>query len=121
MKAKEYLAGASEHALQVSILLYLSLHGKSGVFAFAIPNAGKRGPYVATRMKREGLLSGAPDLCVMMDHGQTGWLECKTMKGRQSAAQREFQQHCARLAHRYALCRDLPDAIDTLRGWGALK
>jgi hypothetical protein len=117
----EYRDGAGEHALQVSILLYLSLHGKRDVFAFSIPNAGKRSMRQATKMKREGLLSGVADLCVMMSNGRTGWLECKTMKGRQSMAQLEFEENCRRLSHNYELCRDLPDAIDALRSWGALR
>jgi len=121
MKAKQYLSRASEHSLQVSVLLYLSLHAQPDVFAFAIPNAGKRSVWAGRRLKDEGLTPGVADLCVMLDEGATGWIEMKTRGGKQSLPQRMFEEMCLKLGHHYALCRDLPEAIDALRGWGALK
>jgi hypothetical protein len=121
MSVAKYRQTLAEHDLQASVLDYLKLHRARGVFAFSIPNAAKRSPWQAARMKREGLLAGVADVCVMMNNGRTGWLEFKTIKGGQSVAQQVFEARCTHLSHHYALCRNLPDAIEALRNWRALR
>ena len=121
MPVAQYLRATEEHTLQMAVLQHLRIAARPGVFAFSIPNAGKRSPQQASRMKREGMMAGVADLCVMMDEGRTGWLELKSDKGKQKEAQREFETLCAFLSHNYAVCRNLYEAIDILRTWGATR
>jgi hypothetical protein len=119
MKAAAYRRRASEHSLQKQVLTVVSMRGRD-VFVFAIPNAGKRNPATAARMKAEGLMAGVADLCVMLPGGRVGWLELKTAKGVQSTAQEAFEDICDVFSHPYAVARDLDEAIAILKGWGAL-
>jgi len=120
MKAAAYRRSASEHDLQVQVLKVISLQGRRA-YAFAIPNAGTRGPAMANYLKREGLTAGIADLCIMLPGGKVGWLELKTATGRQSAQQSAFELTCIGLDHPYALVRSLDEAIAILKQWGALK
>ena len=117
----EYRNQASEHQLQKLVLNFLSVEAKPDIFYFAVPNAGLRSLPMGMRMKREGLRPGIADLCIMLPSGKCAWLEMKTAKGRQSLAQKGFQQICRRLGHRYAVARSLDEAIAFLDFVGALK
>jgi len=121
LSAAKYRSAASEHDLQAQALEYIRLKARPGIFAFAIPNAAKRSLRTAARLKREGMMSGVADVCVLLDNGRTGWLEFKTAKGRQSVAQQNFEARCLNLAHQYELCRDLDDVIAVLWRWGAVR
>ena len=113
----------SEHSLQVKLLDIIDI-GKThpDIFAFAIPNAGRRSWRAGKKMVAEGLMSGVADLCVMMLNGMTGWLELKRPKGgKQSDEQKGFEARCKRLGHRYALVRTLDEAITKLVEWGVLR
>jgi len=119
MKAAAYRRSGSEHALQNQVLGILAVHGKH-CYPFAIPNAAKRSPAMAARMKAEGLRAGVADLCIMLP-GCCGWLELKAGKGKQSDAQKGFQAVCHRLGHAYEVVHTLDEAITVLKAWGALK
>ena len=120
MTSRQYLQSGDEHRFQRSVITYIKTIAKPGVTAFAIPNAGKRSPRVAARLKAEGMLAGVADICVMMHNGRTGWLELKTVKGRQSPEQWAFEQTCVALGHSYEIARDLKDIVDILWEWEAL-
>jgi hypothetical protein len=112
----------SEHHLQVQVLDAIST-GKAhpDIFAFAIPNAARRSLRMGARMKAEGLTAGVADVCVMMPAGRAAWLEMKTLKGRQSLAQKGFEARCRRLGHPYGLARTLDEAIALLHQWKVLR
>ena len=111
----------SEHRLQTMVVDYLSVAARPGVFALAIPNAGLRSQRMGARMRREGLVAGAADLLIALPAGRVGWLEMKTLKGRQSIEQKGFQQRCLRIGHPYAVAKTFDEAVKVLRLWGALK
>jgi hypothetical protein len=121
MKASEYRGTLREHDIQKTVLAHLGLFGKDNVFAFAIPNAGWRPGAIGSRMKAEGLTAGVADLAIMLPAGKVAWLELKARRGRQSEAQKAFEAVCHQLGHPYAMARGLDEAIDVLKGWGALK
>jgi hypothetical protein len=122
MKAADYRKRAtSEHSLQTMVLEHLRLRAVADSFVFAIPNAGMRSFAVASRMKAEGMTAGVADLCVMLSGGRTIWLELKAGRGRQSEAQKAFQDICNRLSHVYILARSFDEAIDSLQAFGAVK
>jgi len=111
-----------EHSLQVLILRHLHMAKRDkDTIAFAIPNAGRRSLRMGAKMKAEGMTKGAPDLCILLPKGRTGWIECKTMKGRQSDEQMGFEARCKRLGHYYALVRNIDEALDALHAMGAIK
>ena len=109
-----------EHRLQAAVLRFLDVHAARDVYAFAIPNAARRSPQLAARMKAEGLRAGVADLCIMLP-GCCGWLELKAGKGGQSDAQKGFEAICNRLMHAYEVAHTLDEAITVLKAWGALK
>ena len=65
----------------------------AGFITFAVPNGGSRNIREAVAMKASGTLAGAPDL-VVAKNGRVWFIELKTGKGRQSPAQKEFEQAC---------------------------
>ena len=117
----DYRRLAPEHDLQKAVLTYLRLLGKPGVFAFAIPNAARRTGYDGWRMKQEGLLPGAPDLCVCLHGSKVAWLELKAKKGRQTLEQKGVEMMLLNLGHSYAVVNTLDGAITYLKHVGALK
>jgi len=122
MKAADYRnRPTTEHRLQTLVLEALQLRAAKDAFWFAVPNAGKRSFAVATRMRKEGMQAGVADLCVMLSGGRTIWLELKAGKGRQSPAQKHFQDICNRLNHVYILARSFDEAIENLKAFGALR
>lgn len=52
-----------------------------GFLIFAIPNGEYRAMTVAKRLKAEGVLSGIPDLCVLMPGASAVFIEMKRQKG----------------------------------------
>lgn len=48
---------------------------------FAIPNGEKRAISVAKRLKAEGVVSGVPDLCIVLNDARVLWVEMKRVKG----------------------------------------
>ena len=121
MKLEEYHALADEHSIQTQILNYLFYKAAPGVFAISIPNAGKRSYRVASRLRAEGMMAGVADLCVLLPSARVAWIETKTTKGRQSFAQRGFEERCKRLGHTYTVVRSLDDAVFVLKHLGALR
>ena len=111
----------NEHKLQVVLFQYLALNANRNVYYFAIPNAGKRSLPAGARMKKEGLTPGLADICLMFSEGRVAWLELKTLRGKQTPAQKNFEEVCDVLGHRYGLAHSLDEAIDILKRWGALK
>ena len=57
--------------------------------------------------KAIGVNAGVSDLALILTNGQIAWLECKTEKGTQSKAQKEFQSMLTELGHIYIVFRSL--------------
>jgi hypothetical protein len=97
-----------EDAIQRLIVNVLRMRGKT---VFAIPNGGRRDKREAARMKAAGVMAGVADLCVLLKHGRTLWMEVKTPKGKVSPAQRDFETLCERNGHLYCVVRSAYDAV----------
>jgi len=65
-----------EHIVQCAICDFLDF---TGLLYFAIPNGGNRNIITATKLKREGVKAGVPDLCII-HKGSAFFLEVKTPK-----------------------------------------
>lgn len=77
----------------------------SSVF-FAVPNGGIRNAWTAKNLKDEGVLSGSPDLMLLVPrHGYASLcIEMKKPGGRQSDTQKAFQEAAERFKNKYVVC-----------------
>jgi hypothetical protein len=76
------------------------------------PNGGKRNVIEAARLKKEGVKSGTPDLCLPLNNGRYGalYIEVKTQKGRLSDNQRQWIDLLNRQGNLAIVCRSLDEA-----------
>lgn len=79
------------------------------IFAFHIPNEGKRTRYEQSILKANGAVAGASDLVIVLKD-KVVFVEVKTNKGKQSEYQRIFQNKVEALGHEYLIWRSLIDA-----------
>jgi len=124
MSIKEYRQHLqAEHSLQALVVRHLSYGVRDGINYFAIPNAAKRGPKLASWLKAEGLQAGVADLVFMLPRGKVAWLELKTesKKSKQNDAQLNFERICKKLGHPYAVARNIDEALAILRKWRIMK
>lgn len=82
----------------------------SGVF-MAIPNGSARNPWTAKNLKDEGVLSGAPDLLLLVPrHGYASLcIEMKKPGGKVSDAQKAFKTASERFLNKYVVCYSLDE------------
>lgn len=96
----------SELKQQIKLSVWLSNHN---ILHFAIPNGGSRHMLEAINLKRSGVMSGVPDMCVPMPHGEYNglYIELKTTKGKLSETQQDWLNklcangYCAKVAYGY--------------------
>lgn len=83
---------------------------------FAVPNGGYRTATTARIMKAEGVVSGVADLLLLVPNATHHALaiEMKTDKGRQSDAQKAWQQAVEAQGYRYEIVRSLTEGIDLI-------
>jgi hypothetical protein len=89
----------SETSLQAECVRYMrnDLRVVYGTF-FSIPNEGKRGVINASRMLAQGLLSGIPDLCWLID-GTAVFFELKSKKGTTTPKQKLIHKNLIELGY----------------------
>ncbi|MDR1556220.1 MAG: VRR-NUC domain-containing protein [Tannerellaceae bacterium] len=80
---------------------------------FTVPNGGSRNKAEAANLKRQGVKAGVADVILLMPGSGYGSLaiEFKTITGRQSPAQIEFQKQAEKAGNKYVICRSATDAI----------
>lgn len=88
----------------------------SEVLAYAIPNGSHKSKAQRFLFQCTGILSGVGDIFIQearqSSHGL--FLELKTSKNAQSAAQKEFEQKCIKRGYAYCVTRDLKSSIDLI-------
>jgi hypothetical protein len=102
----------SETRIQQDIVMYFKnkyclLHHKPRRIIFSVPNE-RSNTREQMRMIATGLLTGVSDLIIITEHGIT-FIECKTVKGKQSESQKMFQKNVEELGYSYYLVRSLED------------
>lgn len=105
---KEPGPGASESEIQAAIVRELR---RLGYFVFHVPNGGKRPRIEAAIMVGMGVVAGVADLCVLLPHGRTLWLEVKRPGEGQTTAQIVFDEQCEVLGHSYEVARSVAEAV----------
>lgn len=81
-----------------------------GIPFFAVPNGGRRGAREAASLKAEGVTPGVADLIVMVSPVLALEMKART-GGRQSPAQREWEQVATAAGWVYHLAPGAEDAI----------
>ncbi len=102
-----YHKHATEAEIHATIVEWFNL--ATECLVFHIPNEGRRSVSGAALQKRLGLVSGAPDLVVLMPCGRMMMIEVKTVSGILSKEQKSFQSWCDSNNHIYVVCRSLDD------------
>lgn len=116
-----------EQSLQVAVVNWLKIAAPD-LLCFAVPNAigVKNAARIGAINKSMGVRPGVTDLVfyipvkvtrfytVAVPHG----IELKSVNGRQTPAQKDFEAACKRVGAPYAICRSLEDVEGTLKGWG---
>jgi hypothetical protein len=74
---------------------------------------GKEIPLEAIIAKKEGLLAGVADLQVLFGNVTYNslFIECKTMKGKQSEEQEKFEDYCNRNKFKYVIIRTVEEFL----------
>lgn len=106
-----------EDALHIQAVHFLKIVCP-GLLHFHAPNGGSRDVREAAKLKAMGVRPGVADLAIVGDEGRLHFIEFKALKGRQSPAQKQFQEDCAKRNIPYAIVRSLNEFEATLKGWG---
>ena len=82
----------------------------AGVF-MAIPNGSARNPWTAKNLKDEGVLSGAPDLLLLVPrHGFASLcIEMKKPGGTMQPSQKAFKEAATAFKNKYVVCYSLEE------------
>ena len=102
-----------EHKIQCAIVkwFYYAYPQYRGGLFFAVPNGGHRNIQTAARLKAEGVTAGVSDLMLFVArHGfHALCIEVKTIVGRQSMNQKNWQAKVEAQGFKYAVVRSLED------------
>ena len=98
-----------ESQVQTDIVKGIRLFYANELFAFAVPNGGKRNFREAVAMKRTGTVAGVSDLVVLGNNKKVFFVEVKTDKGRMSDTQIEFKMLVESKGFDYLLVRSFAD------------
>lgn len=106
-----------ESDIQSQVVEWLVLQEAIGRLTFySIPNEGRRSFPLAAKMKRMGLRSGVPDLCIVAKRF-CGYIELKTATGKANDNQKDWAQRLIGFEIPYALCRSFEEVEGTINGW----
>lgn len=105
----------TESKIQQSVVEWFRYQYPKYIIA-AIPNGGYRNAREAAIMRKEGVLAGFSDLIIIAEHNVL-FMEMKTDGGKQSEAQKVFQNKVCKLGHEYVVSFSLESAILNIERW----
>ena len=90
---------------------------------YHIPNEGKRSIYYGAKLKREGLKSSVPDICLPIPKGQYCglYIELKVGKNRPTKNQEYWLFSLSKAGHRTAVCYTREQVQKEILSYLALK
>ena len=112
---QQFLSWCERHNFYTSHSEYLPNKDYVGC-VFSVPNGGLRKAIDMVMLKREGLLTGASDVVIMLPH-KVIFMEFKTDSGTQSQKQKDFQAVCGVLGLEYYLVWSSFEAVSLVKGW----
>ena len=86
---------------------------------FHVPNGGLRTAATAATMKRIGVVSGVADLLFLVPRGTYHGLciEMKSLNGKQTKRQREWQQKVEQQGYKYVVCNSYEKFRETIKDY----
>ena len=97
----------SERQIQIQCVSWFRMrYPEASKVFFAVPNGGIRNAWTAKNLRDEGVLSGSPDLVLLVPrHGYASLcIEMKKPGGRQSDTQKTFQAAAEAFKNKYVVC-----------------
>jgi hypothetical protein len=105
-----------EDATQRAIVHLLEIHKAQGrLVYFAVPNGERRDKITGAKLKRQGVVAGAPDLVICVKLRPPIFVEVKSKIGRSSKAQIAMAEAMKRGGHRYEIVRSVEDIAEIIR------
>lgn len=102
-----------EQDIQRAVFDHIRWRRMPGVFAFHVPNAGKRNSVEAAILEALEARAGVPDVFALRD-GRCYALELKTKTGRLTSVQKHAMAVLERAGALTTVCRGLDPALHTL-------
>lgn len=106
-----------EHRLQSACVKWFRYqYPQYSRLLFAIPNGGARNAATGRKLKEEGVVAGVADLFLSVpgNDGSHGlYIEMKTLEGRQSDVQKQFQYDVEKQGYKYIVCRSVEEFVET--------
>lgn len=110
-----------EHNLQVACVNWFRYQYQTiGKRLVAVGNGGKRDAITGAMLKAEGVLAGVADLILFVPNNRYHGLmiEMKTKTGRQSEAQKEWQQEIEKYdLYKYVVVRSLEEFMNIINDY----
>lgn len=113
----------SESVIQSSYIMWLNAqYPKVAEVTASIPNGGKRELRYGSRLKKEGLKKGFPDVGVFTPRGEHNglFIEFKSKKGSIRQEQSAVMQRLMNEGYLCEVCRSLESAIEVTKNYLAL-
>jgi len=105
----------SEHEEQVAFINWFRSKYPN-YFIFAVPNGGNRNKIEASRLKKEGVTAGVPDL-IALGMSKVCFIEMKRQKGgRLSKIQKDTIPKIEQLGFDVLVCYGFKDAVEKFEG-----
>ncbi len=111
-----------EDDLQIACVRWFSMqYPKYAPLLHHSPNGGRRNLREAARFKSMGTKAGFPDLFFCYPSGSAYglFIEFKTAKGRQSEAQKQWQDACTRVWYAYKIVRSFEEFVEVMNRYVA--
>ena len=113
---------SEEQDLHRAVVELLTWAAVKGVVWWHTPNGEFRPGRTGAILSGMGVRPGVPDFALVLPtSGKAAFLELKARKGRLSPAQEQFRDACTAAGALWAMARNTDEAIDVLRGWGAVR
>jgi hypothetical protein len=110
----------SEQSIHERVWAVYQAYKAPGAILYHIPNGEKRGPRVAAKLKRMGVVAGVPDFqCIA--RGRVSFLELKRARGRVSTVQSEFCGEAYANGVTTFVARSAQEAVECLQSLGVLR
>ena len=109
----------TEDELQQHVVHLMRAFGRPDVAWCAVANGEARSASTGAKLKRQGVIAGAPDLVFCID-GKYHGVELKIATGRLSNAQKDFASWIWSAKGEYHVCYGLEQSFMTLQKIGAL-
>lgn len=110
----------TEHQEQVAVIQWFRLQYKQYAnYLWAIPNGGVRHIGTAVKLKREGVISGVPDLFLMIP--KAGWhgmfIEMKIKGGKVTDNQKQFMGMATLMGYQAVVCWSFDEAKQAITNY----